>query len=312
MPPKKRIRQRIRRACFTINNIDEYTDSALLSLYFESEKAKFLIYQEEQGDITGRPHYQGYVEFTTSYDFSTIVGLLPEGAHVEAAKGSKSHNVDYCSKLHGRISGPYVYGDIASNQGQRTDLYRAIELLDSKASVQECVSDYGFAASYVKYSNGIEKLARLKRKSIYQLSNDDQEKEIYVHHGSTGTGKTRSAYTSLKTKYPEEQPFMCPDLSGQWFDGYQGQSGVIFDDFRGEDSGMKVDKFLRLTDRYPMSVPVKGSFVPWAPRTIYFTSNKPPDEWYRNHDLATQNAVARRIGQNVVNFDHASSQPNLQ
>lgn len=309
MPDKRTNRQRIRRCCFTINNIEnEYTALSLIDLYIGSGIAKFLIFQEEQGDLTGHNHYQGYIEFNGSHDFHKIVGLLPPGAHVEAAKGSKAHNVDYCSKLHGRISGPYVYGDIASNQGNRTDLLRAVQMLDQTSSVQECVSDDSFAATYVKYSSGIEKLARLKRKPVFQLHPGYEKKDVICYWGPTGTGKTRTAYSNLQTKYPEEQPFICPDLSGQWFDGYQGQSGVIFDDFRGQDSGMKVDRFLRITDGYPLQVPVKGSFVPWAPRTIYFTSNVDPDEWYNQSDADTQAAVSRRISEKT-RIDH---QPQLQ
>ena len=48
--------------------------------------------------------------------------------------------------------------------------------------------------------------------------------------------------------------------------------------------------FLRLTDRYPMRVPIKGGFVDWVPVRIWITANYGPDILY-NRDPA----VLRRI-----------------
>lgn len=286
-------RKRLRRVSFTYNNPSEDTYELINSLYFDGY-AKFLIYQEEKAPTTGTPHIQGYVEFTKQYDFSKIKKLLPEGAHLEASRGTKSDNVRYCRKPDGRLSGPFVYGDLASNQGQRTDLYDAVAMLGRHRSVQECVADDGFATTYVKYSSGFNRLAALKGIGIYTPT-EPEEKSVVALWGGTGTGKTHTAYTSLRTLYPEEQPWFASDLSGRWFDGYAAQRGVIFDDFRGYRSEMKVDQFLRLTDKWPMQVPVKGSFVNWNPRTIYITSNEDPAEWYYNESANTQAAVARRL-----------------
>ena len=53
-----------------------------------------------------------------------------------------------------------------------------------------------------------------------------------------------------------------------WFDGYIGQDTAIFDDFRA--SGNRFSYILRIIDRYPMDVPVKGGFVYWNPKYIVF------------------------------------------
>ena len=61
-----------------------------------------------------------------------------------------------------------------------------------------------------------------------------------------------------------------------WFDGYDGHDTAIFDDFRAS-----VNRFayiLRVLDRYPMDVPVKGGFVNWNPKYIVFTCPRPPSE----------------------------------
>lgn len=64
----------------------------------------------------------------------------------------------------------------------------------------------------------------------------------------------------------------------KWFDGYTGQKTVIFDDFRGTPENYS--QVLRLTDRYPMRVPIKGGYVAWVPTTVIFTCpGKPEDTW---------------------------------
>lgn len=57
-----------------------------------------------------------------------------------------------------------------------------------------------------------------------------------------------------------------------WFDGYMGQEVAVFDDFR--PWWCRFDYLLRLLDRYPMQVPVKGGFVNWIPEIIIITTQK--------------------------------------
>lgn len=98
--------------------------------------------------------------------------------------------------------------------------------------------------------------------------------QVIVLHGGTGTGKTSWVYG---------QPYFGPlyvHTGSKWFDGYFGQPRVLFDDFYGEEHGVSWGLLLRLLDRYPMQVEVKGGFVEWAPDIIYITSNKHPSLWY--------------------------------
>lgn len=57
-----------------------------------------------------------------------------------------------------------------------------------------------------------------------------------------------------------------------WFDGYEGQEVAVFDDFR--PWWCRFDYLLRLLDRYPMKVPIKGGFVNWIPEIIIITTQK--------------------------------------
>lgn len=108
----------------------------------------------------------------------------------------------------------------------------------------------------------------------------------HVYWGKTGTGKTRFVMNQVQ----DSQFWMPGDY--QWFDGYTGQPIVIFDDYRGE---YKLQLLLKLLDRYPMSVPVKGDFTNWCPRKIYITSNIHPRSWYPNEDSFSVSAMFRRL-----------------
>lgn len=307
---------RARRYVFTVNNPSEEDHVCLVGITIDCPDFRYLIYQSETAPSTGTEHLQGYVEFTAPYRFNRVRQLLPDGAHVESAHGSPESNILYCSKESCRVSGPFIYGTPSvSSQGRRSDLHSAIETLSKKRSLQEAVEEEEFARSFVKYHAGFEKLARYrgipltKRQAI-------QPRRVVAFYGPTGTGKSHRAYHELCALYPEEDPYIAVDNSGKWFDGYVNQRGVLFDDFRGSGSGMPVDFFLRLTDKYPMKVPVKGSFVDWKPDTIYFTGNEHPYTWYSEKTPATQAAVNRRfhlieeLTEPYVEEDQA--EPNLQ
>lgn len=85
-----------------------------------------------------------------------------------------------------------------------------------------------------------------------------------------------------------------------WFDGYVGQTRVIFDDFR--PWWCEFSWLLRLLDRYPIQVPVKGGFVNFIPEEIIITTNKSPEDafgMYRSNEDLQQ--LRRRLTR-VVHF----------
>jgi hypothetical protein len=54
---------------------------------------------------------------------------------------------------------------------------------------------------------------------------------------------------------------------------------------------------LKLLDRYPFRVPVKGGYVQWVPKIIYLTSNLDPTTWYQGANLKNQEAFLARISE---------------
>ncbi len=81
---------------------------------------------------------------------------------------------------------------------------------------------------------------------------------------------------------------------GRWWDGYTSQSVIIFDDFYGQ---IKISYMLRLLDRYPLRLPIKGGFT-WARWThVFITSNEEPENWWAGAQIpdVVRAALDRRI-----------------
>ena len=122
--------------------------------------------------------------------------------------------------------------------------------------------------------------------------------QVQVYWGRTGLGKTRKAFHQSK----HNVWFYGSD---GWFDGYCGQENVIFDDFGGHE--FKLTYLLKLLDRYPMDVRIKGGFTCWCPRTIYITSNKNPSDWYSCLQVHKE-ALFRRFSE-VIEFTEEWTPP---
>jgi hypothetical protein len=62
------------------------------------------------------------------------------------------------------------------------------------------------------------------------------------------------------------------------------------------------DELLRITDRYPHRVEIKGGFRAFLSREIYITSNEPIEKWYKGEWYTEEriSALRRRIDENIV------------
>ncbi|AXH77239.1 MAG: putative viral replication protein [Circoviridae sp.] len=257
----------------TLNNYTNEDVAKLLQLQ-ERDEVRYLCYGFEGAQST--PHIQGFISFNGRKRLPFVKELVGTRGHYEIARGTPAQNRAYCSKEGGEF---FEYGELPNGQGSRTDLAELQQCVESGASSKEIAQS--FFSQFIRYHRGIEKAIH------YRCEPREWKTEVRVYWGLTGTGKTSRVFTECGDDAPYPHP------GGGWFDGYHGQRNALFDDFGGSE--FKLSYLLKLLDRYPMLVPVKGGFVQWVPRVIYITSNKSPDEWYANADSRHVDALTRRI-----------------
>lgn len=217
-----------------------------------------LITAPEVGE-SGTPHYQGYVEFKKKVTAAWIKEQpFWMRAHLELSKGSDWKNLAYCAK-----DTKLGVTGVPMQQGSRTDLENVKDAIDGGAGEPELWQDH--FKPMVKYRQAFRD---------YRLSRVGRNRDapsVTVIWGPTGTGKTRMVHEN------EEELWIWG--GDRWFDGYWGQEAALFDDFDGTE-GFHFRMMLKVLDRYPLQVPVKGGFVAWIPKRIYITSNVNPKDWY--------------------------------
>ena len=106
--------------------------------------------------------------------------------------------------------------------------------------------------------------------------NKRQAPLIMWFYGATGSGKTRKA---LEMAEELKLRLWISNDSLKWFDGYCGQEIAVLDDLR-KDILPTWAFLLRLLDRYPLIVQIKGGFVKWVPRIIIITCPVAPEECF--------------------------------
>jgi len=263
--------------CFTLNNYTHQDVEALAQKgteSLESGQICYLVIGREIGE-SGTPHIQGFVSFTGRKTLNAVREFTLHKAHCEQTKGTPQQAADYCKK----DNDYQEFGQCPRGAGQRNDLTRIYELIRGGANATDIANQ--FPSQFIRY-----------RRSILDCIADQApernwECNVIVLWGRTGTGKTRKVFDAHESKDIYVHP------GDAWFNGYEGQDIVLFDDYSGSE--FKLSYLLKLLDRYKMKVPVKGGYVQWKPRTIYITSNKDPADWYRNALEEHRNAMFRRI-----------------
>ena len=228
--------------CFTLHADQEQSQqwaslepgSEAPLILFDAGVMDYMLYQVEACSSTGQIHLQGYFILKKQARMAKAKTYIGPTAHMEKSRGTPRQNKDYCSKSDTRIAGPWEWGQCETHQqGHRTDLDEVSQLILKGTPLRDVATAY--PSAYIHYSRGIQALDH-----IIDVSPKWRNITVNILWGPTGCGKTRSAYES------------CPDpyfvvMPAQWWDGYNKQDTIIFDDFYGQ---IRMADMLRYLDGY--------------------------------------------------------------
>jgi len=256
--------------CFTVHN----HTCIPLDVDIVGRPIQYLVFQEELPQSLAL-HIQGYIQLERKVYGAFVHNLLMElfepaegGPHQESARGSDQDNEDYCTKEETRVpdgGGPYRYGvrvPHAGKKGGRSDLLAVQRKLDTGASIKRIAQEH--FSDFAKYERAFRNYKRL------MVEPRNARPEIFIHIGPSGCGKTRH----VRETYPDA--YWHP--GGKWWDDYDGETVVVFDEFYGHK--LSFSQLLNVLDWGQIRIETKGSSAQLAATTFVFTSNQDPQDWY--------------------------------
>lgn len=238
----------------------------------------WILGQLESGGNTGYVHWQIVVAFSSKVSLAGVKKCFGASCHAELSR-SESANA-YVQKADTAIDGTrFELGSKPIRRNSKIDW----ESIWSAA----CSGDL----SVIPPSVRVQSYRTLRTIGSDHSKAVGTERIVHVFWGRTGTGKSRRAWDEAGLEaYPK-------DPRTKFWDGYQGETNVIIDEFRG---GIDIAHLLRWFDRYPVRVEIKGSSRPLAATNVWITSNLDPRRWYPEIDQETLDALLRRL--NITHF----------
>lgn len=277
-----------------LNNYDEVDEKRLHKLGILKEKGfekslKYMVVGKEVGE-KGTKHLQMFFSFFNAKSLGAIRKLISLRAnYCVRSKGSPETAAKYCMKgeqskiewtEHG-VDGPNFglnadfaqYGDIPTHeQGKRTDLIKIKDDILNGTKVDDLVLENPML--FHQYGRTLNKIEDLRLRKQFRSWKTDC---LWIY-GPTGCKKSERVFTGFSPETHYVKSLWKKDL--EWWDDYVGQEIVIFDDYRGQ---MPYDVLLRLTDRYPFTVPRRGrEGFPFLAKMILITSCSSPETIYHN------------------------------
>lgn len=255
--------QRSRGWIFTLNNYSRDECEELRAVKCRCMKAGF-----EIAPTTGTPHVQGAVYWDNAVSMAQAKKRLGDRVWLKQMRGNWDDQ-DYCLK-----DGEILRDDgEPPAQGKWGDLGRFRE--EIAAGIDEVDSYEQFPmvmARYPRFRGGY--LAALAKRKGSEFRNI----KTRIFWGPGGTNKTKSAMCDTEGNYKKDMYKVANTKGLKWFDGYQGESILVIDEFDGDICTF--NRWKQLLDGHRLDVEVKGGMMTACWTEVFITSNKAPETWW--------------------------------
>jgi hypothetical protein len=221
---------------------------------------------------SGYRHWQILAVFHKQVRLGGVKDLFGNTAHCEPSRSSAADE--------------YVWKDDTSVEGSRFSLGSKPKRANSAVDWDEIwASAIRGGISSIPANIRVQHYRTLKQIACDFAKPIAMERSCIVYHGPTGTGKSRRAWTEAGVDAYSK------NSRSKYWDGYQGQTHVIMDEFRG---GIDIAYLLTWLDRYPNLFDVKHSAAPNCMERMWICSNLHPSKWWPDLDPETYAAFERR------------------
>jgi len=239
-----------------------FTDYTLQEDILQACECRYIIFGRELCPKTSRKHLQGFVYFDNVIARKTVQERLGVGkCHCKPMYSTPDACIAYSKK-----EGDYVELGDRPAQGKKCDKEEIKTMAMAGTPIRRVLDDTQATMHSIRT---IELMYR------YYEAKRDWEMNIYWYWGTPKAGKSRRVREHAVSTYGEGCYYEATHTA-QWFDGYDGHSVIIVDDFR--ESWIPWPALLQFTDRYGFRVPYKGGFRQLLAKAIYFTCVHPPQD----------------------------------
>lgn len=192
-----------------------------------------------------------------------------------------SKNVwDYVTKAATRVQAIDGYGNLNDDQGHRSDLDVLYEHIAGGMPLWDVMSR--FPKQFMRNHAAVSKLC-----AMYDKPRPYGDCTVEIWWGVTGSGKSHTAFHQYPDAYRKTIP-------GKWWEGYKGETQVVFEEFNpAEDKELRLPELLKILDKYPYQIEIKGASLQLRANHFIFTTNIDPRTWYQGHPQVP--AFCRRV-----------------
>lgn len=302
------INKKTRNWCIT--SFSKQTAEEFSKIFYDNtNKIRYMVYQNEEATETKNNHYQVYVELHSPQRMSCLKKIFDDNTiHCECKLGTREQARFYCMKnydgiyndeykwvqpLHrGRKWGDkyYEFGSWIKGQGSREDIKKATkELIEGDGLDDVAINN---PVVFVKYHRGLREYQNVLLK---KTTRNFRAVSVSVYYGEAGTGKSKKALYDDEGNRKDDIYVLEQGANAVWFDGYSGEKTLVINDFYG---WIKYGMMLNILDGHQQRLEVKGGFT-WANwNKVIITSNEHPKNWY---EKGFTNALKRRLNE-IQNF----------
>lgn len=242
-----------------------------------------------KGDKDGKLHCQFAVAFRDQVRAPQARRIIggQHGPHMGYLEPAFSKTVwDYVTKTDSRVQAIEGYGNLTDDSGNRSDLDIIYAEIAQGTPIYDIMSR--FPRQFMRNHAAISKLC-----AMYDRPRPYGACTVEIWWGVTGSGKSHKAFHEYPHAYRKSIP-------GKWWEGYRGESVVVFEEFNpNEDKELRLPELLKILDKYPYQVEIKGASMQLKANHFIFTTNIDPRTWYDAHPQMP--ALCRRVSK-VIRF----------